>query len=65
MIYTATPTVFEIHDDETNEFAARVSMFDEGGATIELKRCFDRSSFDALVPAIQQALSAMNLEGDK
>jgi hypothetical protein len=38
MTYTATPTVFEIHDDEPNEFAARVSMFDEGGATIELKK---------------------------
>ena len=65
MTYTATPTVFEIHDDETHEFVARVSMFDEGGATIELKSCFDRTTFDAIVPSLQYALSEMNLEGDK
>ena len=65
MTYTATPTVFEIHDDETHEFVARVSMFDEGGATIELKSCFDRRSFDAIVPSLQYALSAMNLTGDQ
>jgi len=65
LTYTATPTVFEIHDDETHEFVARVSMFDEGGATIELKSCFDRTTFDAIVPSLQHALSAMNLEGDK
>ena len=65
MIYIATPTVFEIHDDETKELAARVSMFDEGGATIELKSCFDRRSFDAIVPSLQYALSAMELAGDQ
>jgi len=65
LTYTATPTVFEIHDDETHEFVARVSMFDEGGATIELKSCFDRTTFDAIVPSLQYALSAMKLEGDK
>ena len=65
MTYTATPTVFEIHDNETHEFVARVSMFDEGGATIELKSCFDRTTFDAIVPSLQYALSAMNLTGDQ
>lgn len=65
MTYTSTPTVFEIHDNETNEFVARVSMFDEGGATIELKSCFDRTTFDAIVPSLQSALSAMKLTGDQ
>jgi hypothetical protein len=65
MTYTATPTVFEIHDDDAKMFVARVSMFDEGGATIELKSCFDRTTFDAIVPSLQYALSAMKLDGDK
>ena len=65
MTYTATPTVFEIHDNETHEFVARVSMFDEVGATIELKSCFERRSFDAIVPSLQHALSSMKLAGDQ
>jgi hypothetical protein len=64
MTYTATPTVFEIYHSESTELAAKVSMFDEGGAEIEIKQCWDRHSFDELVPAIQQALSSMKLAGD-
>ena len=63
MIFTTTPTEFEIYDD-TNTLVAKVSMFDEGGATVWLKSCMDRTSFDLLVPHIQRALSEMKLAGD-
>lgn len=63
MIYTATPVEFEIYDD-ANELAAKVKMFDSGAANVEIRTALDRRSFDALVPSIQQALSAMKLEGD-
>jgi hypothetical protein len=63
MIYTVTPTEFEIYD-ESKTLAAKVSMFDEGAANVEIQTVLDRTSFDLLVPAIQQALSLMKLEGD-
>lgn len=65
MTYTVTPVEFEIHDEDEKMLVAKVTMFDEGGATIELKSCFDRTTFDAIVPSLQYALSAMNLDGDK
>lgn len=65
MTYTVTPTEFEIYDEESKILAAKVSMFDKGIAHIDIKTVVDRTSFDALVPAIQQALSAIKLEGDK
>jgi len=65
MIYTATPTEFEIYDEEAKMLVAKVSMFDEGCANVEISSVVNRARFDALVPAIQQALSAMKLEGDK
>jgi hypothetical protein len=61
--FTAMPTEFEIYDD-TSTLAVKVSMFDEGGATVEIKTCMDRTSFDLLVPHIQRALSEMKLTGD-
>ena len=63
MIFTAHPVEFEIHD-ETNTLAAKVTMFDDACATVEIKSVMNRHSFDALVPAIQKALTAMKLEGD-
>lgn len=65
MIYTATPVEFEIYDEAKCELVAKVTMVDLGAATIEIKTVVNRKSFDALVPAIQSALSAMKLEGDK
>ena len=65
MTYTVTPVEFEIHDDDSKMLIAKVVMFDEGGATIELKSCFDRTTFDAIVPSLQHALSAMKLTGDQ
>jgi hypothetical protein len=64
MTFTATPTVFEIYCNDTNNLAAKVTMFDEGGAQIEINLCWDRHTFDEIVPTIQQALSAMKLTGD-
>jgi hypothetical protein len=65
MTYTATPVEFEIYDEDAKMMVAKVTMVDEGGATIELKRCLDRTTFDAIVPSLQYALSAMRLDGDK
>jgi hypothetical protein len=65
MTYTATPVEFEIYHEEAKMRVAKVTMFDEGGATIELHGVFDRTTFDAIVPSLQHALSAMKLEGDK
>lgn len=64
MIYTSTPVVFEIIE-ESGDIAAKVSCFDEGAANVEILKLHNRHSFDALVPHIQVALSAMKLEGDK
>jgi hypothetical protein len=65
MSYTATPVEFEIYDEDAKMLVAKVTMVDEGGATIELKSCFDRTTFDAIVPSLQYALSAMKLDGDQ
>ena len=65
MTYIVTPTEFEIYESDSKVLAAKVSIFDEGGANIEIKTVANRTSFDLLVPAIQHALSAMQLEGDK
>jgi hypothetical protein len=62
--FTECPTDFEIYGDD-KMLAAKVSMFDEGAATVEIKTALDRTSFDLLVPAIQRALSAMDLAGDR
>lgn len=62
MTYTVTPTEIEIY--EATELVAKVSMFDEGAANVEIKTVVTRRSFDALVPSIQQALSSMKLVGD-
>jgi hypothetical protein len=65
MTYTAIPVEFEIYDEDAKKLMAKVTMFDEGGATIEMKSVFDRTTFDAIVPSLQYALSAMKLDGDK
>ena len=62
MTYTVTPTEIEIY--EAIELVAKVSMFDEGAANVEIKTVVTRKSFDALVPSIQQALDSMKLVGD-
>ena len=64
IIFTVCPVEFEIYGDD-KQLAAKVSMFDEGAATVEIKTVLDRTSFDLLVPAIQRALSLMELLGDK
>lgn len=62
--FTEHPVEFEIYGDDKT-LAAKVSAFDEGAATVEISTVVNRKSFDALAVAIQRALSAMNLEGDK
>ena len=64
MIYSLTPVRYEIYNEDMKELAASVEMFDEGGAVVEIKGVYDRTTFDRLVPLIQQALSAMKLVGD-
>lgn len=63
MIFTTHPVEFEIYDD-ANTLSAKVTAFDESCATVEIRAVMNRHSFDALVPAIQKALSEMKLEGD-
>ena len=54
MTYTLTPVEFEIYDD-TNDLAAKVTMFDGCVANIEIR----------LGPIVQSSLSQMKLEVDK
>jgi len=63
MTYTITPTVIEIYEAD-NMLAAKVIMFNEGAANVDIKTVVTRKSFDALVPSIQQALDSMKLVGD-
>ena len=62
--YTLHPVQFEIIDD-ADDLAAKITMFDSGAATIEIKTLVDCAAFDALVPHIQNALAQMQFEGDK
>lgn len=63
MTLTITPIEFEIH--EGTSLVATVKMMDECGAKVEINWLCNRTSFDKFVPYIQQALSAMELAGDK
>lgn len=65
MKYTLTPVEFEIYDGTSLTLAARVKMFDENAASIEIKMLHNLDSFNALVPHIREALDQMELEGDK
>lgn len=58
MTITATPTVFELHEE--TEFVARIEMFDEGASQVTIKTLVDGSSWKELSEAIQGALDQMH-----
>lgn len=62
---TCIPTTFEIHDEAARQLYAKVEMLDDGVAKVEIFTVLNRTSFDNLVPQIQKALSAMDLDGDR
>ena len=57
---TATPTSYEIDDDETGEMLAKITMFDEGASSVEIVTCVDAGSWGELAIVIQAALLKMH-----
>lgn len=57
---TATPTSYEINDDETKDVLAKISMFDEGASTVEIITAVDAESWLELSAAIYAALMVMH-----
>jgi hypothetical protein len=53
----AVPVEFEIHEDK--ELLAKVRMFDEGGASVEIKTVVGEHTWAALSECIQQSLDLM------
>ena len=47
------------------ELGARVEVFDEGAATVEIITCVNANEWSALSAEIFAALKSMNLKGDK
>ncbi len=62
MTYTATPTRFEIYDDDPQELAAKITMQDECASTIEIRTCINPDNWPGLSDAIMSALRQMHPE---
>ena len=61
MTYTATPTQFEIYDDDDpQELAAKIMMQDEVASTIEIRTCVNPDNWPDLAEEIMQALTKMH-----
>ena len=61
--FTAYVVAVEIHD-EIKELAAKVSVFDDGAAQIEIKTLVNAASWQPLALCISEVLKSMHLEGD-
>ena len=57
--------VTEVEIMNGTELSAKVTVFDEGAATVDIKTCVNASEWSALSAAVLAALKSMNLEGDK
>lgn len=63
MTYTATPTRFEIYDDDDpQELAAKITMQDECASTIKIRTCINPDNWPGLSDAIMSALRQMHPE---
>ena len=57
---TATPTSYEIYDDELKELLAKITMFDEGASHVEIVTVVDAESWIELATVIRDALKKMH-----
>ena len=57
---TATPTSYEIYDDDAKEMLAKIVMFDEGASNVEITTEVDPASWPELSAAIFAALKQMH-----
>lgn len=59
---TATPSSYEIYDDDARQALAKIVMFDEGASTVEIVTVVDPASWPELSAAILYALKQMHPE---
>lgn len=57
---TATPTSYEIYDDDAQQALAKIAMFDEGASNVEIITVVDPASWPELSAAILDALKQMH-----
>lgn len=57
---TATPTSYEIYDDDAQLMLAKIVMFDEGASSVEIVTVVDPASWPELSAAILDALKQMH-----
>lgn len=57
---TATPTSYEIYDDDAQEMHAKIVMFDEGASNVEITTLVDPASWPELSAFILAALKQMH-----
>ena len=64
MSYTVNIIKVQITDDDTNDIAATVEVFDEGAASVKLDCLTNFTDWTALAVAVNEAIDACKLQGE-
>jgi len=61
----AIPTEFEVYDDISGEYLAKIKTFDEVCVTVDIKNVQTVESWDTMAPEIGKCIKLMLPEDDK